>query len=73
MRVGNSELAVLSSERWPRYPRVKAGEHLYAQTVHSFIYLKERLSRGELRLPEGAHPLSSFGQEGKVLHDQGTR
>ncbi len=60
-------------ERPARYPAVKAGEHLYAQTVQSFTYLKQRLARGELRLPEGARPLSSFGQEGKVLHDQGTR
>jgi len=54
-----------------RYPPVKAGEHLYAQTVQSFTYLKERLARGELSLPEGARPLSSFGQEGKVIYEQG--
>jgi isopenicillin N synthase-like dioxygenase len=54
-----------------RYPPVKAGEHLYAQTVQSFTYLKERLARGQLMLPEGARPLSSFGQEGKVIYEQG--
>jgi isopenicillin N synthase-like dioxygenase len=54
-----------------RYPPVKAGEHLYAQTVQSFTYLKERLARGELVLPSGARPLSSFGQEGKVIYERG--
>jgi isopenicillin N synthase-like dioxygenase len=58
-------------ERPSRYPPVKAGEHLYAQTVQSFTYLKERLARGELRLPEGARPMSSFGQEGKAIYEQG--
>jgi isopenicillin N synthase-like dioxygenase len=61
----------VSPDRPARYPAVKAGEHLYAQTVQSFTYLKQRLARGELRLPEGARPLSSFGQEGKALHGQG--
>jgi len=60
----------VSPERPARYPSVKAGEHLYAQTLQSFSYLKERLARGELNLPAGARPLSSFGQEGKVIHDR---
>ena len=63
----------VSPQRPAHYPAVKAGEHLYAQTVQSFSYLKQRLARGELALPEGARPLSSFGQEGKVLHDRGPR
>ena len=50
---------------------MKAGEHLYAQTVQSFTYLKEQLAKGELLLPEGARPLSSFGQEAKVIYEQG--
>jgi isopenicillin N synthase-like dioxygenase len=60
----------VSAERPARYPPVKAGEHLYAQTLQSFTYLKQRLSRGELSLPAGARPLSSFGQEGKVIHER---
>jgi isopenicillin N synthase-like dioxygenase len=60
----------VSAERPARYPPVKAGEHLYAQTLQSFSYLKERLSHGEVRLPEGARPLSSFGQEAKVIHEE---
>lgn len=58
----------VTDERPSRYPPVKAGEHLFAQTVQSFTYFKERLARGEVQLPGGARPLSSFGQEGKLLH-----
>jgi isopenicillin N synthase-like dioxygenase len=63
----------VSPERPARYPPVKAGEHLYAQTLQSFTYLKERLARGELSLPETARPLSSFGQEGKAIHRRDER
>jgi isopenicillin N synthase-like dioxygenase len=58
----------VTPERPARYPAVKAGEHLYAQTVQSFSYLKQRLSRGDLVLPEHARPLSSYGQEARVSH-----
>jgi isopenicillin N synthase-like dioxygenase len=61
----------VTPERPARYPALKAGEHLYAQTVQSFGYLKQRLERGELTLPSGARPLSSFGQEGKVIYERG--
>jgi isopenicillin N synthase-like dioxygenase len=44
---------------------VKAGDHLFAQTMQSFTYLKERRARGEIVLPEGSVPLSSFGQEAR--------
>jgi isopenicillin N synthase-like dioxygenase len=49
----------------PVKPTVVAGEHLFAQTAQSFRYLQQRLTRGEVTLPEGAHPLSTFGR--KVL------
>jgi isopenicillin N synthase-like dioxygenase len=44
---------------------LKAGEHIFAQTMQSFTYLKERRARGEIVLPEGSTPLSSFGQEAR--------
>jgi isopenicillin N synthase-like dioxygenase len=56
----------VSASNPARYPALVAGEHLYAQTVQSFTYLKQRLQRGELRLPDGARPLSSFGQEART-------
>lgn len=47
----------------PLKPPVVAGEHLFAQTAQSFQYLKERLARGEVTLPDGAQPLSAFGRK----------
>jgi isopenicillin N synthase-like dioxygenase len=49
----------------PARPAVLAGEHLFAQTAQSFGYLKRRIAAGELRLPDGALALSSFGQEAR--------
>jgi hypothetical protein len=53
--------AFVSATRPARYAPVRAGEHLHAQTIQSFEYLKARLSRGEITLPQGARPLASFG------------
>lgn len=49
----------------PHYAPLKAGDHLYAQTIHTFRYLQERLSRGEITLPEGAREVGSLGQHGR--------
>jgi len=49
----------------PIRPGLVAGEHLYAQTVQTFTYLRQRLERGELALPEASVGLSSFGQQAK--------
>lgn len=42
-----------------------AGEHLFAQTALTFNYLRARLERGELTLPQAAEALSSFGQQAR--------
>lgn len=47
------------------YPPLKAGDHLYAQTIQTFKYLRERLARGEIALPDGAREVGSLGQHGK--------
>jgi isopenicillin N synthase-like dioxygenase len=57
---------LVTPEQPAAYGRLIAGEHLYAQTVQSFLYLKERRARGEIALPEGARPLSSFGREARA-------
>ncbi len=44
-----------------QYHPVVCGEHLYAQTMQTFAYLKKRLADGSLRLPDGALGLASFG------------
>ena len=46
-------------------PPIRTGEHLYAQTVQTFRYLRERAAAGALALPQGALPVSSFGQEAR--------
>ena len=44
-------------------PALRAGEHLFAQTAQSFAYLRSRLERGELVLPDGSMEMNSFGQQ----------
>lgn len=44
-------------------PAIVSGDHLYAQTLQTFRYLKDRIQRGEAEMPREARPLSSFGQE----------
>lgn len=46
-----------------QYEPVVCGEHLYAQTMQTFAYLKQRLADGKLALPKGAKGLSSFGHK----------
>jgi isopenicillin N synthase-like dioxygenase len=46
-----------------RYPRVRAGEHLLAQTAQSFAYMKQQIARGEMQLPPFALGLASFARE----------
>jgi isopenicillin N synthase-like dioxygenase len=44
-------------------PALRAGEHLFAQTAQTFAYLRSRLERGELVLPDGSMETNSFGQQ----------
>ncbi|MFM0337090.1 isopenicillin N synthase family dioxygenase [Paraburkholderia fungorum] len=53
-----------------KYPPVSAGDHLFAQTAQSFSYLKARLERGELVLPDGSKALASFGQQARYAGAQ---
>lgn len=52
-----------------RYPAVDAGDHLFAQTAQSFTYLKQRVARGELALPDGSRQLASLGQQARHGED----
>jgi len=45
------------------YTSLKCGDHLYAQTIQTFKYLKEKLRKGEIQLPDGSKSLSSFGHQ----------
>jgi isopenicillin N synthase-like dioxygenase len=44
-------------------PALRAGEHLFAQTAQTFAYLRSRIERGELVLPDGSMQTNSFGQQ----------
>ena len=44
---------------------LRAGEHLYAQTIQTFQYLQRRLEAGEIALPAGSLGLLTFGQEAR--------
>ena len=49
-----------------KYAPVVCGEHLYAQTLQTFAYLKQQLADGTLCLPQGSRALSSFGHRRKT-------
>jgi isopenicillin N synthase-like dioxygenase len=53
-----------------RYPSVRAGDHLLAQTAQSFSYMKRQVERGELKLPVGALGLASFARDRAQRADQ---
>jgi len=52
---------LINSDKPTRYSPLACGDHLYAQTIQSFSYLKKKLEAGDIKLPEGAKSLSSFG------------
>lgn len=52
----------------PEAEPIRTGEHLYAQTIQTFRYLKERAAAGAISLPEASRPVSSFGQEARHRH-----
>lgn len=52
---------VAEHEVSPYNPMI-CGDHLLAQTIQTFSYLKEKAARGEVKLPEGSRSLLSFGQ-----------
>lgn len=54
-----------SPEALQKYPPLSAGDHLFAQTAQSFTYLKEKMARGDLVLPEGSRKLASLGQQAR--------
>lgn len=48
---------------------LKAGEHLYAQTIQVFSYLQKRLKAGEISMPEVWVELNSFGREAELARE----
>ena len=55
--------SLLSPQQPSCYEPIVCGEHLYAQTMQTFSYLKNRVANGALTLPNGAKELASFGHK----------
>jgi hypothetical protein len=48
---------------------LRAGEHLYAQTIQVFTYLQKRLAAGEISMPEVWVEKNSFGREAELSRE----
>jgi isopenicillin N synthase-like dioxygenase len=48
---------------------LRAGEHLYAQTVQVFTYLQKRLAAGQISMPEMWMEKNSFGREAVISRE----
>ena len=59
----DAELVPLGSDRASRAP-IRTGEHLYAQTLRTFRYLRDR-AEAQTALPQMGEPAPSFGQEAR--------
>lgn len=54
--------ALVEEGQTSSYEPLICGDHLLAQTIQTFSYLKQRAERGEVSLPDNAKALLSFGQ-----------
>jgi isopenicillin N synthase-like dioxygenase len=45
-----------------RYQPLVCGDHLYAQTIQTFRYLRQRLDIGSIKMPDSSQQLASFGK-----------
>ena len=53
--------ACIDQDHPASYAPIVCGEHLYAQTIQTFHYLRNALAAGAIQLPPSAKPLASFG------------
>lgn len=58
----DSDVVVAPLQAGPGLDGTTSGEHLFAQTAQTFTYLRDRIARGELVLPDTARALDSFGR-----------
>lgn len=47
------------------YEALDAGDHLWAQTIQTFNYLKDKRANGEIELPQGAREAGTLGQHAR--------
>ncbi|HBV5808024.1 TPA: isopenicillin N synthase family oxygenase, partial [Klebsiella pneumoniae] len=43
------------------YQELSIGEHMWSQALQTYRYLREKVNRGELQLPERARGTNTFG------------
>lgn len=55
----------------PNYDALSAGEHLYAQTIQTFDYLRRRCDCGEITMPDGARATGTLGQHAQQADESG--
>ncbi len=58
--------SLIKDKKKSQYKTLVCGDHLLAQTMQTFDYLKKRELSGDIALPDSARPLSSFGQAPSV-------
>ena len=44
------------------YPDISIGDHMWSMALQTYRYLREKVERGELALPENARATNTFGQ-----------
>lgn len=44
------------------YPDISIGDHMWSMALQTYRYLREKVERGELTLPENARATNTFGQ-----------
>ena len=58
----NPVLPPLPGNPEDKYAPIPCGDHLYAQTLHTFRYLKDRLAKGEVEFPDTSKAIATFGK-----------
>lgn len=58
-----------TGEKAAEYPDISIGDHMWSMALQTYRYLREKVERGELVLPENARATNTFGQF-KALAEQ---
>ena len=51
-----------TGEKAAEYPDISIGDHMWSMALQTYRYLREKVERGELSLPENARATNTFGQ-----------
>ncbi|EGD58786.1 oxidoreductase, 2OG-Fe(II) oxygenase family [Novosphingobium nitrogenifigens DSM 19370] len=51
-----------SGAKTAEYPDISIGDHMWSMALQTYRYLREKVARGELTLPENARSTNTFGQ-----------